>query len=169
MRQGKLRRLSAEVLREPRRLRFGRIDRSVGRSPCARWSDRPKHPGRKLEARYALYLCHPRLVNGYASSRRSAGSIRSWSLTTTRNERRSRSKDRITLANPSDSGAALPRRINDRSSGRVAHPLGRPGMSSSGTARAIANRSARPWPDGQSRPAGGRCGPSRRRDPARGG
>jgi hypothetical protein len=31
----------------------------------ARRSDRPKQPGRQFEARYALYLCHPRLVNGY--------------------------------------------------------------------------------------------------------
>jgi len=27
--------------------------------------NRPKHPGRKFEARYTLYLCHPRLVSGY--------------------------------------------------------------------------------------------------------
>jgi WD40 repeat protein len=39
-----------------------RSDSSAG---CARRSTRPKHPGRKFEARYTLYPCHPRLVSGY--------------------------------------------------------------------------------------------------------
>ena len=45
--------------------RFGRIDRSVGRSPCARRCDRPKQPGSNGAARCHLHACHRRFVNGY--------------------------------------------------------------------------------------------------------
>src|SRR5262249_20301114 len=53
---------------------FTRLDSMIDRAwwwcsempeSCALRSDRPKHPGRKFEARYTLYLCHPRLVSGY--------------------------------------------------------------------------------------------------------
>jgi hypothetical protein len=49
--------------------RFGRIDRSIGRSPCARRSDRPKHPGSDLAAPHELVCLPPptQLANGCRS------------------------------------------------------------------------------------------------------
>jgi hypothetical protein len=41
------------------------IEAAKGPERCEPRSDRTKHPGRKFEARSTLYLCHPRVVNGY--------------------------------------------------------------------------------------------------------